>query len=315
MWIGTSTGVELLNDGNVDKSVDISCGPVFCMSQFDEDNLLILSGNSLCLLDKKSFEMTPVWQDDSSVRSRFTVTKDSVVWIYDSHNPVIHILDSQFTLIDMITLSGKGVNDVFADADGTVLVATETGLRMFDSFGHPVPFNGELKKLTEKEKILFVTANESGCRCIGVEGKGVYVFGEDGVDLHRVWEEETLEDIRQVSAVFKGDNIFLSKEQDGIDCHHLTSDKSVIPVSSDKEETLNMFYAFGQDSVLVLTNSNVYLKNLKENTYEKIAVDGHSSRDWMSISLLDKDGCLWVLNTGNELLKFSLQGKRLKLLS
>jgi hypothetical protein len=109
MWIGTSTGVELLNDGNVDKSVDISCGPVFCMSQFDEDNLLILSGNSLCLLDKKSFEMTPVWQDDSSVRSRFTVTKDSVVWIYDSHNPVIHILDSQFTLIDMITLSGKGV--------------------------------------------------------------------------------------------------------------------------------------------------------------------------------------------------------------
>ena len=42
MWIGTSTGVELLNDGKVDTSVDISCGPVFCMSQFDEDNLLVL---------------------------------------------------------------------------------------------------------------------------------------------------------------------------------------------------------------------------------------------------------------------------------
>ena len=315
MWIGTSTGVELLNDGKVDKSVDISCGPVFCMSQFDEDNLLVLSGNSLCLLDKKSFEMTPVWQDDSSVRSRFTVTKDSVVWIYDSHNPVIHVLDSQFTLIDILTLSGKGINDVFADVDGTVLVATETGLRMFDYLGHPLTFNGELKKLTDKENILFVTANQYGSRCIGVEGKGIYVFGEDGVDLHRVWEEETLEDIRQVSAVFKGDNIFLSKEQDGIDCHHLTSDKSVINVSSDKEETLNMFYALGKDSVLVLTNSNVYLKNLKENTYEKILIDGHSSRDWLSISLLDKDGCLWVLNNGKELMKFSFHGKRLKLLS
>ena len=201
-----------------------------------------------------------------------------MVWIYDEHNPVIHILDSQFSLVDMLTLSGNGVNDVFADVDGTVLVATQTGLRMFDSSGHPVPFNGELKKLTEKEKILFVSANESGSRCVGVEGKGVYVFGEDGVDLHRVWEEEDLHDLRQVSAVFDGDNIFLSKEQDGIDFHHLTSDKSVIPVSSYKEETLNMFYTLGQDSVLVLTNSNIYLKNLKENRRTIVFTEGPDAR-------------------------------------
>ena len=103
--------------------------------------------------------MTPVWQDDSVVSGHVTVTEDGMVWIYDIRNPLIHVLDSQFSLVDIISLSDSRVCDVHADIDGTVLVATESGMRMFDSSGRPLAFNGELKKITQGQRILFVTSN------------------------------------------------------------------------------------------------------------------------------------------------------------
>lgn len=314
LWIGTTTGIGLLRNGKVDSSVNVSCGSVFCIANYDDDKLLVLLRNSLYIMDKTSFAMTPVWQDDSVVRGRVTVAQDGMIWIYDIHNPLIHVLDSRFSLVDIISLADSSVCDVYADRDGSVLVATDSGLRMFDSSGRPLSFNGDLKRLTQGERVLFITANDSGKRCIGIKDKGIYVFEGLGSDLHRVWEEEELHDLQQVTAVFTESNIFISKEQDGMEYHYMTSDKSVIPVSSKKEETLNMFYTFGKDSVLVLTNTNVYVKKIGENSYDKVRIEGQRSRDWMTISLFDKDTCLWILNNGNELRKYDFEGKRLRLL-
>ena len=314
LWVGTTTGIGLLRNGKVDKSVDVSCGSVFCITNYDENRLLVLMRNSLHIMDKKTFAMIPIWQDDSVVRGHVKVTRDGMIWIYDVHNPLIHVLDSKFSLVDIISLSDSNVSDVYIDNDGKVLVATESGLRMFDSSGRPISFNGELKKLTQGQRVLFVTANESGRRCIGIRDKGIYSFEGEGEDLERIWEEEELRDIQQVRAVFTENNIFISKEQDGMEYHYLTSDKSVISVSDNREETLNMFYTFGKDSVLVLTNRNVYVKKIGEQAYKKVRIDGQRSRDWMTISLFDKDTSLWVLNNGNELRKYRFDGIRLRLL-
>ena len=315
MWIGTSTGIGLLRNGVVDSSVNVVCGSVFSIVSYDENRLLVLLRNCLYVMDKTTFSMTPVWQDDSVVRGGIAVTRDGMVWIYDIHNPLIHILDSKFSLVDMISLSDSGVCDLHADADGSVLVATESGMLMFDSYGRPVPFNGELKKLTQGERVLFVTANRSGKRCVGVKGKGIYSFDGKGDDLRRIWMEEDLADSQLATAVFTENNIFISKDMLGMDYHHITSGKSVVNVSDNKDETLNMFYTFGEDKVLLLTNRSIYVRKIGERSYEKVRIEGQSSRDWMTISMFDNDTNLWILNNGNELRKYRFEGSRLKLLS
>lgn len=314
MWVGTSTGISLLRNGEVDPSVNVSCGSVFCITTYDEDRLLVLLRNSVYIMDKETFSMTPVWQDDSVVSGHVTVTEDGMVWIYDIRNPLIHVLDSQFSLVDIISLSDSRVCDVHADIDGTVLVATESGMRMFDSSGRPLAFNGELKKITQGQRILFVTSNTSGQRCVGVRGKGIYAFEGEGEGLHRIWEEEDLDGLQQASAIFTEHNIFISKDMDGMDYHHLASDRSVIKVSDNRDETLNMFYDFSDDQLLILTNRNVYVKKIGESSYKKIRIDGQRSRDWMTISHFDRDTNLWILNNGNELRKYRFEGDRLRLL-
>ena len=312
IWLGTSIGISLLRNGVVDPSVDVRYGSVSSIASYDGDRLLVMIRNSLYLMDKKTLAMSLIWQDDSVVIGKVCLTDDGHIWIYDQLAPVIYILDDGFALVDIIELPCSGVNSVIEADGGQCFVSTDNGLYLLDRSGRRLDLSDDLKKITRGENVLFLTQNGSGSRCMGIRGKGIFVFDAYGDDIRSVWDAEHLTDVQYAEAIFTDENIFLAKDRHDFSYHHLSSDKSVIKVSDSKDETLNMFYTFSENKVLLLTNRNIYLKEIGSDETVKIPVEGITSRDWMTISLVDRDSCIWILNNGNQLNRYVFDGKKFR---
>lgn len=316
IWIGTTIGVGLLRNGVVDPSVDVRYGSVSSVVSYDDDRLLVMIRNSLYLMDKNTLAMSLIWQDDSVVSGRVYVTSDGSIWIYDQLAPVMYVLDKDFSLTEIIVLPCGRVNDVLEANEAQCFVATDKGLYLIDCTGRQYDFSDDLEKMTKGENVLFLTQNSNGTRCMGIQGKGIVLFDTLGDEIRSVWEAEHLTEVQYAEAILTDENIFLSKDMHDFSYHHLSSDKSVIPVSDSKDEPLNMFYTFSENKVLLLTNRNIYLKEIGSDDTVKIPVEGMTSRDWMTISLVDRDSCIWILNNGNQLNRYAYDGKKFrKLLS
>ena len=312
IWIGTTIGVSLLKNGVVDPSVDVRYGSVSSVVSYDDDRLLVMIRNSLYLMDKNTLSMSLIWQDDSVLVGRVCVTSDGSIWIYDQLTPVIYVLDEDFALVEMITLPCGRVNTVIEASDGQCFVATDRGLYLFDHTGHKMGLSAELEKMTKGKNVLFLTKNSNGTRCLGIRDKGMFLFDSYGDDIRSVWEAEHLTEVQYAEVILTDSNIFLVKDMHDFSFHHMSSDKSVITVSEAKDETLNMFYTFPENKVLLLTNRNVYMKEIGSDQTVKIPIEGITSRDWMTISLIDRDSCLWILNNGNQLNRYAFAGKKLR---
>lgn len=316
IWLGTSIGISLLRNGVVDPSVDVRYGSVSSIASYDGDRLLVMIRNSLYLMDKKTLAMSLIWQDDSVVSGRVYVTSDGSIWIYDRLAPVIYVLDKDFSLTEIIVLPCGSVNSVLEITEGQCFVATDKGLYLVDCTGHQYDFSDDLEEMTKGENVLFLTQNSNGTRCMGITGKGIVLFDDCGNGIRSVWEAEHLTEVQYAEAILTDENIFLSKDLHDFSYQHLSSDKSVIKVSDSKDENLNMFYTFSENKVLLLTNRNIYLKEIGSDDTVKIPVEGMTSRDWMTISLVDRDSCIWILNNGNQLNRYAYDGKKFrKLLS
>lgn len=314
IWLGTSTGVSLVRDGAVVPEHTLNCGAVFDVVSYDKDRLLVLVRNNLYILDKNSLAMTLIHQDESLTTGRIVVTAEGMVWIYDVTNPVINILDRDFSLVKTLSTGGRRINAVSATLSDKVLVATSAGLDCYDPQGNPYPISDELKDRIGNSPVLSLSMNKQGRMCAAVKGKGLYIFTGTGNDIHKVWNDENLESESSVSILLTENNVFISKGQ-GLEYRYFSSDKTLLPVSFTEMETLNMFYPMSDDRVFVLTNKDAYMMKVGSEEVEKFRIDGKSPKSLLTISLFDADSCLWVLHDSRRLCRYEFGKDRLRLLS
>jgi len=315
LWVGTSTGLCLLRDGVPDTEVNVPFGPVFGLASYDEDRLLVLSRTSLYIMDKHKLSYELIHEDETLIMAELLVTADGKVWIYDNHNPVIYILDVDFSLIKTLQMGTSRVNSICENRDDDLLVATTEGLLCYDSEGNRKKLTDDLVSRTKGRNVLFVSANRAGRLCAGVKGVGYLVFSGPGYDVHKVWNEDDLSSVSHAEALFTVENVFVSRDSDGMDYRYISSDRNALQVSLTEREALNMFYPMSGDRVLVLTNIKAYMMSLTSETVEEIPIEGHRDGDRLSISMFDNDSCFWILRNDNRLCRYSFDGMRMKYLS
>ena len=315
LWVGTTTGLNLIRNGEVDPGVNVACGRVSNIVRKADGDLLIMGRSGLYEYDVDGGVLSLVYQGHS-LMGEVVISKDGNIWMYNRKTPYIQILGSDYVQKNTIDTEGYNVNDLYADSDGNVFLATDRGLKYYDTDGNPLKLTAELEKMTAGENVLFVVNGINGNVDIGIQGKGLCYFYENGDRLTKFSRNDTLDDVKKALALVTGKNVFLSRNKTGLEYRYFTSDKRAIKLSEESRDGIIFkFYSTGGDSLLVLNEKSAYLKLLNSRAdASEVSIEGFRRSDIITASLQTDRSEYWILKNDNRLGKYRFDGSSLRLL-
>ncbi|MBQ3882055.1 MAG: response regulator [Bacteroidales bacterium] len=308
VWVATAGGVELIRDGEVDRSFPFIPGRILQMRKYDPDHILIGRWGGLYLLDRNTGELTEAYRDESLQYYDFFLNRDGSVWITRGIPGECIILGKDFKKIGGFQYGNVVINDYHEGSDGTVYLCTDSGIHRFTTSGQEIGLPDALSPIKDSEA-LFMLGSPSSITYIGIRGEGVMAYDIYSGTLRDLPSNETLSGEDQVSAVLAGSVILLSKAP-GVLVQIPVSgnfDKVDLPFSGITE-SFNMFYPLVSDGgrdVLFLSNRGFYL--YKESTKEisPVKTEGLTGNDRLRISLMDeRDSSIWVMLNYDRLVHF-----------
>lgn len=311
LWVGTSSGIALLRSGTVDPKVRWEVGRVYSLASLDDQRLLCSTRNALSLIDKTTGENRPVFHDDRLAFNAMTLTGGGYVWINHLTRPDITVLDPSFRIVMEISRPGENIRSISEAYDRGIYVCTDKGLYKYTPDGKPVPLPAFLEALTKGENVLFFQRRpDAEMMVLGIQGKGLYAVRPETA-RHIVIQEE-LADCKTCYVLATEENMWLSRNGQGLDWYYLPADRESIPVPENHPaEALNRMYEKDAENLLILTNKDIYTYQRARREMRQVPAEGVNGYDQLTISLMDRMGRLWLVNNFNELRRYEWKGDRL----
>jgi len=311
LWVGTPSGIALLRGGRVDPKVNWEVGRVFSLASLDEQHLLCSVRNTLSIVDKTTGENRPVYHDDRITYNSFLLTGGGYVWIDHLTRPDITVLDPSFRIAREISRPGENIRGIWEGYDRFVYVCTDKGLFKYMPDGTPAPLPAFLEALTKGENVLFFQRRpDAEMMVLGVQGKGIYAVRPE--QARHIVLQEDLEDCKTCLALLAEENIWLSHNRQGLEWHYLPSDReSILIPENHPSEALDNFYEKDAESLLILTNKDIYTYQRARREMRRVQAEGINGDDQITISLIDQRGRLWLVYGFRELRRYEWKGDRL----
>lgn len=313
LWVGTPSGIALLRDGQVDPAVRWEVGRVFSLASLDDHRLLCSVRNTLSIVDKTTGENRPVFSDDRLAFNSFKLTSGGYVWIDHLTRPDITVLDPSFRIVREISRPGENIRGIWEAFDRCVYVCTDKGLFKYLPDGKPEPLPAFLETLTKGENVLFFQRRpDAEMMVLGVQGKGIYSVRPE--QARRIVAQEDLDDCRTCMALPTEETMWLSHNRLGLDWHYLPADRESIALPEyHSSEALNRMYEKDAESLLILSNKDIYTYQRARRELQRVQADGINGNDQITISLVDRKNRLWMVYAFNELRRYEWKGDRMAL--
>ena len=311
LWVGTPSGIALLRGDRVDPKVRWEVGRVFSLASLDEQHLLCSVRNALSIVDKTTGENRPVFHDDRLAFNSFKLTGGGYVWIDHLTRPDITVLDPSFRIVREISRPGENIRGIWEAYDRHIYVCTDKGLFKYMPDGTPAPLPAFLETLTRGENVLFFQRRpDAEMMVLGIQGKGIYAVRPE--QARHIVLQEDLEDCKTCLALLAEENIWLSHNRQGLEWHYLPSDReSILIPENHPSEALNNFYEKDAESLLILTNKDIYTYQRARREMRRVQAEGINGDDQITISLIDQRGRLWLVYGFRELRRYEWNGDRL----
>ena len=311
LWVGTSSGIALLRNGRVDPKVRWEVGRVFSLASLDEQHLLCSVRNTLSIVDKTTGENRPVFHDDRIAYNSFLLTGGGYVWIDHLTRPDITVLDQSFRIVRELSRPGENIRGICEGYDRFIYVCTDKGLFKYMPDGTPAPLPAFLEGLTKGENVLFFQRRpDAEMMVLGIQGKGIYSVRTE--QARRIVLQEDLDECRSCLSLLTEDNIWLSRNRQGLQWHYLPTDRESILVPEEHpSEALNNFYEKDAENLLILTNKDIYTYQRARREILRVQAEGINGNDQLTISLIDQRGRLWLVYGFRELRRYEWKGDRL----
>lgn len=313
LWVGTGSGVELVRGSRVVPEYRWNIGRVFSMASMDRDHLLCSVRDGLVLLDKETGESRTVYQDVRLSFNSFIRTSGGYVWISHVTRPHITVLDPSFRVVRELDYPQSYVRHMVEGYDRSVYISTAKGLFRYTADGKPLSLPPSLEKLTAGENVLFYGRRPSSEMMVaGISGKGLYSVDRDVI--RRILLRESLSDANSCMAEFSEECIWLSPGRQGVWSYFMPSDRESIPVPSDHDpEALNDLYMRDGNTLLILTNKDIYLYDRTTMQSRRVQADQIDGNQQILVSLMDSRSRFWMVYGYDELRRYEWAGDRLSL--
>ncbi|MBQ9661346.1 MAG: response regulator [Bacteroidales bacterium] len=312
LWVGTRSDVSLLRDGRVDPDWHVEARNVFSLASWDDGHLLYSAAGGLFMADKRTASVQPVYLDSRLLYASFLLTSDHRIWVRNLAAESFLILDRDFRILREFTITGRAVNGISADPDGSVWISTSGGLLHYAGDGAPLPVPQALSAATAGKAVLFVAFHGQTCM-LGIRDEGIFRVLPDGTP-RREWEYESLSGVRECRYLLTQDNLWLSKNnRDLLNLYRHTDEHSLRIPDAFPGDALNMFYPLGYGYLLVITNKGVFRQHVATGEYTVFRGPGLDGEGKLGISLRDRKGGLWLQYNYNQLRHYVFDGEFLSL--
>lgn len=302
LWIGTSSGIALLQDGQIDTTVRHAVGRVFQIISLDSGRLLFSTRTRLLVMDKESGASQTVFQDSRIAYNSFERTNGGYLWINHLTRPQITVLDPSFRIVREISLPGKEIRHIFCENDGSVYVCLNDGLLHYGASGSPLSVPETLARLCEGRNILFLVhpyGKEDWL--LGLEGIGFFQVSE-GEEPRHIFNQDRLDGIRYCRIAVSPDNIWISRNRQGLDNKFPPEQQTYIPVPNRySQEALNKLYPLGEDELLIVTNKALYQYSPDRQETLPLPAGEINGNGLIGETMLDRRNRLWIVYSVNEL--------------
>ena len=311
LWVGSSAGIILLQDGQVLREYPVAMPRIQQIISLDGKRMILSNSGGLFSLEKETGETYPIYLDPTLLYNAFHITRDKTFWVRDLSSGRITVLDRSGQRLREFVF--PGTNGFSEGSESDLYVFTVRGLFRFDSEGHPLPLDAILDSLTAGKNVLFLQCDGPSFY-IGIKDEGIWEF-ENGT-LSRIWEQETLKDVTMVLSLLTPDDLWISKGMRGIENLSRQAGHQSMPVAlSRPQDYLNFFFPLPEGDLLVVTNTGLYRHDIATGTGEALTGDGLEGSVKLGVEVMDREGHLWIQYNYTEVRCYELQGNRAVLLS
>lgn len=311
LWVGSSSGVLLLRDGEVLREYPVSMPRIQQIESLDGKRMILSNAGGLYSLEKETGEVYPIYRDPTLLYNAFHITRDKTFWVRDISNGHISVLDRSGQRLQELTL--PGTNGFAEGRESEMYVFTVRGLFRFDVEGHPLPLDPALASLTAGKNILFLQC-DGPALYVGIENEGIWTF-ENGA-FSRLWKQESLKDVTMVLSLLTPDDLWISKDRRGIGHLSRRAGHQSMPVAlSRPQDYLNFFFPLPDGDLLVVTNNGLFRHDTATGAGVALTGNGLEGNDKLGVEVMDREGHLWLQYNYTELRCYELQGNHAVLLS
>ena len=106
LWVGSSSGVLLLRDGEVLREYPVSMPRIQQIESLDGKRMILSNAGGLYSLEKETGEVYPIYRDPTLLYNAFHITRDKTFWVRDISNGHISVLDRSGQRLQELTLPG-----------------------------------------------------------------------------------------------------------------------------------------------------------------------------------------------------------------
>ena len=311
IWVASSAGILLLQDGVLLREYPVSMPRIQQIESLDGNRLILSNSGGLYSLEKETGVVYPIYRDPTLLYNAFHITRDRTFWVRDLSNGRMTVLDRSGQRLRELTVSG--MNGFSEGMESNMYVFTVRGLFRFNAEGNPIPLDPVLKKLTAGKNILFLHCDGSSLY-VGIEDEGIWLF-ENGA-FSRLWEQESLKDVSVVLSLLTPDNLWISKDRRGVGHLSRQAGQQSMPVAlSRPQDYLNFFFPFPDGDLLVVTNNGLFRHDPGTGTGVSLVGDGLEGNAKLGVEVMDREGHFWIQYNYTEVRCYELQGNRAALLS
>lgn len=250
LWLGTECGIRVIKDGIQDKSKwsEAVSNPVSRIIEADDSTIVATGRRGLARFRKSDLQyMGRLFTDGLSHISLIDKANDGNIWLSFVSNDSTFVMSIDHNLsVRSKDYLGKGVkvNRISALTDGSVVLATDTGLRRFLG-GESIAVPQAMDAFTKGKNVHFVVNFRDGL-IVGIAGEGIFFF-KDG-EITRVIHEENLLAKEYIIFVDSKYNIWLSDGINRFQVYTPHKGSESIQVSQEKESISSL--CFDKDGFL-----------------------------------------------------------------
>jgi signal transduction histidine kinase/DNA-binding response OmpR family regulator/ligand-binding sensor domain-containing protein len=318
LWVGTASGINLVQNSRVIRKAKDEFNNVVAIADLDPKRLIYLGNRGLTEYDKQSGTERRILPYDKILFSgTIYLTTHGYILVYGiGRAGEVFVLDRDYKQVGSLFPDGeKGVHSIVELSDGAIFFATPTGLKVYSKDLEPLEVPENLAALTQTHPVVFLkSAPGDSTAVIGLQDLGLFEFNRNASKIEQLWKNERLEDTEFAVCLVTDNNVWLSKDHDGIDYISKRQDKNLIPVPHyNARESLNFFYPLDDGNLLILTNFSLYYWNIESMSDRDITPPDLRGNESLRYSVFDRNSDLWINYGDHSLRKYHYSDGKLNL--
>ncbi len=302
LWVGTETGIQLIRNNRVVRSVNKGYFPVNCIVPYDGNHLLFSDPQGISIYNISTGEAQPLLSDsDYAFSTSLLKTSGSYFWIPAQPRLCsVGVFDNSFSLVRKLPLPNGGNLHSLTEFGGKVYLCASSGFYSF------LPDGTGLETISRHPTFFALPYGED--LLVGVQGKGFLPFLPDrGFSLPL--GDERLQEAAACIACISDDRIIYSVNHDGFKTLFLDSEGFVRTPDPSSTGTFIAAKSIDRSRILAVSRNRFYIidgKDLKDITPSK-------ERTYFRNCIFMEEGTIWTAADDGTVSCYSFDGEALKI--